>query len=131
MKTLILLLYITTSLAFGQTDSLANPALKRAECLAKMKTGKFEYRSSGTLVTIKRTKKKHIESYGSLKAKLTINWTSDSTYVLKTYKDDVNGCLKLGDPIYVTITTCKDDKYTAKYHTENCGKGESVFTKTK
>lgn len=132
MKSILFLILISTSTLIGQTnkkDSLVVQPESRLDCLQRMKTGKFEYRSQGSLVEIKRTKKKQIEKVGDYKIKTYVSWQNDSTFHLKSYQMDISGCLKIGDEIKISITSCKNNKYTAFFTSENCGQGTSEFIK--
>lgn len=132
MKTLTFFLSLCSTIVLGQdlkTDSTSITSENRSACLERMKTGDFEYRSNGSLIEIKRTKKRQIESYGGYKIKTYVTWDTDSTFRLKSYEMDISGCMKIGDEIKISITTCKDNKYTASYTSEKCGNGSTEFTK--
>lgn len=114
----IILLFSLNS--FGQ-DSL---------CVQKMKVGTFKYVDKQEGVVIVRTKNKQIEysEDQDWKLVLKVRWVNDSTYVL-THKKSINieGCLKKGTEIIVTIVACEGDRFKAVYTTEECGDGESWF----
>ena len=119
--TLALLFFI--NLTYGQD----------AQCLEKMKIGKFKYEGKLDGTVIVRTKKKHIEYSNGGKSKLIlkVEWKNDSTYVL-THKKSIKdpGCLEKGGQIKVEIISCEGNKYLARYTSDNCGNGESWFIKT-
>lgn len=103
------------------------------DCLASMKTGKFAYEARyGQDVEIIRNEGEQVEltNKGKSKLILDVEWKTEAEYVL-TLKEMISskGCLKLGDWIKVTIVECEGARYVAKYESEHCGKGESVFVK--
>ncbi len=120
MKNIIALLFIlAATFSFSQDE---NP-------YEKFKTGTFTYQAGKTTVVIKRTKKKHIEIVDGVKMVMDIEWTSDSTYVLTARKISSPGCLSKGEWIKVKIVKIEGETYTAKFYSENCGNGSTVFTK--
>ncbi len=121
MKNIIALLFIlATSFSFSQEENLYE----------KFKIGTFTYKAGKKTIVIKRTKKKHVEFVDGVKvATMTVEWTSDSTFVLTAKKIDEPGCMSKGDWIKVKIVKIDGETYTAKYYSENCGNGTTVFTK--
>ncbi len=121
MKNILSMIFILFSLfLFGQEE---NP-------YEKFKTGTFTYQAGKQTVVIKRTKNKHIEIVDGAKLVMDIEWTSDSTYVLTAKKiGGKPGCLSKGDWIKVKIVKIEGEAYTAKFYSEFCGNGTSVFTK--
>jgi len=61
---------------------------------------------------------------------MNVEWTSDSTFIL-TVKSlgGEKGCLSKGDWIKVKIIKAEGETYTAKFYSEFCGNGETVFTR--
>lgn len=96
----------------------------------KFKTGTFTYQSGKTTIVVKRTESKQFEYFDGGKIVMNVEWTSDSTFVLTAKKiGGKPGCLSKGDWIKVKIVKVNGNKYTAKYYSEFCGFGETVFTK--
>lgn len=96
------------------------------------KIGIFQYEANGELIEIKRTKKKHVETYnnGNSKLILKVKWLDESTLLL-IYKRSVNapGCLKKGDWVKVEILKINGDIYTCKVSSEKCGTDKADIIK--
>ncbi len=106
---------------------------QKVDCLKNHRTGKYTYQSRGQMVEIVRTENEQTEIFNDGKSKLilSVEWLNNSTYLL-TLKQAVNsskGCLSVGDWIKVTIVKCYGKQYSAKYESNKCGAGESVFVK--
>jgi hypothetical protein len=120
---LSLLLNGLSLISFGQNK----------DCLKSMRTGKFTYAGrNGEGIEILRSKGEQVEltNNGRSKLILSIDWRAEDIYVL-TLKKIVNnqGCLNPGDWIRVKIIACEGTSYKAKFDSERCGSGESVFVK--
>ena len=121
MKNFISLIFIlVATMSFSQDE---NP-------YEKFKTGTFTYTSGKQTIVIKRTSKKQIEYFDGGKIVMNVEWTSDSTFTLIAKKiGGKPGCLSKGDWIKVKIVKVEGETYTAKFYSEFCGNGTTVFTK--
>ena len=123
MRILLLVTLLFPFTMMAQTD----------DCMSHMKDGKFKYHGiSASDCTIERHKNKQVEIYNSGTAKLitSVEWTSDTTYILH-FKKSVKapGCLKAGESINVQVTGCKGNSYTAVAESNGCGAKEVTFEK--
>jgi len=103
------------------------------DCLARIRKGVFVPEQAGPMEVI-RTGKEYVEVYNEGDAKLfhAIRWDNDSTFTL-TMKRSVNvlTCLKKGEIMKTTITTCQGNRYESKSISLYCGDTEESFVKRK
>lgn len=120
---IILCFVLMTSSAFSQINE---------ECLAGLKTGMFMYPGYGSDVTIKRTKKRQIETYNDTKSViyLKIFWPSAQDYELTFIKaKGTNTGFKKGEKLYVRITTCKNGLYEYECRSNSYGDHHGTIQK--
>ncbi len=105
---------------------------QNSRSIEEFKTGVFLYEGMDSTKQITRTKNKQIEVFNEGKSKLVfdVEWTSDTTYLLR-FKKAVNapGCLQKYDCIAVVINSISENSYSCRYISNNCGEGTSVFYK--
>ncbi len=123
-----LFLIISTSIFF----SFFNLSAQNFHAIERFKTGVFIYENRDSSRQIIRTKKKQTEVFNEGKSKLVfdVEWTSDTTYLLRFKKShNAPGCLQKHDFIAVIILSVDSDCYTCRFISNRCGEGTGVFYK--
>ncbi len=125
MKTIVtlsLFFLISYNLTYAQSE----------ECLKNIRTGTFEYVTSGIKVTVIRTENEQIEllNEGKSKAISKVRWINNREYII-TFVKSINlpGCLKEGDEMKMVITECNGNTYTTIGSSERCGNAGITITK--
>ncbi|MFN5518123.1 MAG: hypothetical protein ACK49L_07570 [Bacteroidota bacterium] len=120
---IIICLILIASSACGQINE---------ECLSDLKTGMFMYPKFGSDVTIKRTKKRQIETYNDSKSViyLGITWLSSQEYELKLIRaKGVESSFMKGEKLYVRIISCKDGLYEYECRSNSYGDHHGTIQK--
>lgn len=103
-----------------------------SEDFLTISSGKFFDNGDMTIITRNNGIQTEVFNSGTSKITCEIKWKSLHEYELKCIdKDNVGGCLRIGDIIKVSIESVKKNSHTVIYSNERCGNGKCIYFHSK